>query len=151
MLYLQLFLDDYRYIISTEHVAEITPWVKLTKVPKTPEYIVGLCSYRGLSVPVIDICELFLGRPCKRKLSTRIIFLESNYGSDNGKIIGILAEKATEIIRINENSFMSPGIYGSDIPFIGPVVADEDGLITKLMPKEIFSKIDKELLFDKAI
>jgi chemotaxis-related protein WspB len=150
MQYIQLFLDEYRYIISTEDVVEITPWVKLTHVPKVPDYIAGLCSYRGISVPVIDLCELFLGRGAKKKLSTRIIFLDIACTNNNNKVIGILVEKATEIISVDEGTFMNPGIYGSDMPFVGPVVADEHGLVTKIMPKEIFSKVDNELLFEQA-
>lgn len=149
-LYVQLFLDDFRYIISTADIIEITPWVKLTKVPKVPEYIAGLCSYRGMSVPVVDLCGLFIGRSSDRKLSTRIIFLNISSADGKSKVIGILVEKATEVVRVNEDDFMNPGIYGSDMPFVGPVLSDDDGLITKIMPKDIFQKIDNQLLFDQA-
>lgn len=147
MLYVQLFLDDYRYILSTADVIEITPWVKLTKVPKVPGYISGLCSYRGMSIPVIDLCELFLNRSCKKMLSTRIIFMKLQSDDNDDKIIGVLVEKATEIVSLDEDSFMNPGLYGTDMPHVGPVVADEKGLVTQILPKEIISKVDNNLLF----
>ncbi len=76
MLFVKFYLDEYRYVLSTRDVVEIVPGIRLTPVPKVPAYISGLCNYRGKSVPVIDLCELFLDRASSKKLSTRIIFIK---------------------------------------------------------------------------
>ncbi len=56
-----------------------------------------------------------------------------------------MVEKATETISIDEALFMDTRVYSSEAPFIGPVVADESGLVTRILPDEIFSQIDNEL------
>lgn len=147
MLFVQLYLDDYRYILSTSNVVEIVPGVRLTPLPKMPAYISGLCNYRGSSVPVIDLCELFLNRPCNQKLSTRIIFVNADRSGKEKKIVGLLVEKATETLKIDEESFVDSGIQNQESPFLGPVVADNHGLVTRIIPDEIFDQIDGELLF----
>ena len=35
----------------------------------------------------------------------------------------------------------------SEMQFIGSVVNDDDGMITKILPQDIFSKLDEELFF----
>lgn len=150
MLYVQLFLDDYRYILSTANVVEIVPGVRLTPLPNVPSYVSGLCNYRGSSVPVIDLCELFLNRPCNKKLSTRIIFVNTISVGREDKIVGFLVERATETLKIEEGSFVDSGIHNHEMPFIGSVVADAQGLVTRIMPDEIFKQIDSDLLFGAA-
>lgn len=150
MLFLQLYLNEYRYILSTSNVVEIVPGVKLTPMPKVPKYISGICNYRGSSVPVIDLCELFLNRPSKKKLSSRIVFVNVNKPGIDEKIVGFLVEKATETIKVDEDSFISSGIHNKDLPFMGPVVSDNQGLITRILPDEIFNEIDNDLLFSNG-
>lgn len=147
MLFLQFYLDGYRYVLSTSDVVEIVPGIQLTPVPKAPGYISGLCHYRGASVPIIDLCELFLSRPCNRKLSTRIIFVNASRPGIEKKIVGFLVEKATETVKADEDSFIDSGVHNKDMPYMGPVVSDGQGLVTRIFPDEIFNKIDDELLF----
>ncbi|WP_455198553.1 chemotaxis protein CheW [Kaarinaea lacus] len=150
MLFAQFYLDEYRYVISTANVVEIVPGIRLTPIPKVPPYIAGLCNYRGFSVPVIDLCELFLNRPCNKNLSSRIIFLDSKRPGIKNNLVGLMVEKATEIQNIDEGSFVDSGIHNEDMPFIGPVVADNHGLVTRVLAEEIIDQVDNELLFSGA-
>lgn len=150
MLFVQIYLDEYRYIISTSSIVEIIPGVNLTPFPGVPSYIAGICSFRGKSVPVIDLCELFLNRPSEKKFSTRIIFVNAEQKNGEKKLVGLLAEKVTETIKVDEESFIHPGVHNSDKPFIGDVVSDGKGLVSRILTREIFNKIDSKLLFGAA-
>ncbi len=147
MQYVKFNLDEFRYVLSISDVVEIIPYVKLTALPNMPDYLAGLCNYRGYSVPVIDLSSLFLKRPCNKKLSTRIIVIEVLENSSENKMVGLMVEKATEIVKIEEDSFMDPGVYGNDLPYIGPVMADNLGLVSRIYPSEVFSQIDDKILF----
>ncbi len=147
MQYVKFNLDEFRYVLSISDVVEIIPYVKLTALPNLPDYISGLCNYRGLSVPVVDLSSLFLDRPCNKKLSTRIIVIEATENSSEKKLVGLMVEKATEIVKIEEDSFMDAGVYGDDMPYLGPVTADNSGLVSRIYPGEIFSQIDSNILF----
>lgn len=147
MQYVKFNLDEFRYMLSTSDVVEIIPFVRLTAVPNLPGYLIGLCNYRGKSVPVIDLCSLYIQKSCCKKLSTRIIVIEAIENNSETKLIGLMVEKATEIIKVDEDSFMDSGVYGDDMPQTGPVIADKAGLISRILPDEIFSQIDSEILF----
>jgi chemotaxis-related protein WspB len=150
MQYVKFNLDEFRYVLSISDVVEIIPYVKLTPLPNLPNYLAGLCNYRGFSVPVIDLCNLFLKRPCNKILSTRIIVVEVIDKNSIKKMVGLMVEKATEIVKVEEDSFMDAGVYGDDLPYLGPVTADSTGLISRIQPNEIFSQIDNEILFPAA-
>lgn len=150
MLYVQIFLDDHRYILPASNVVEIVPGVSLTPQQKLPEYISGLCNYRGISVPVIDVCELFLERPCSKKLSTRIILVKASRHDEKNKLIGLMVERATETLKIDDESFVDSGIHNVDMPFTGPVIVDGQGIVTRIMTDEIFDQIDDHLLFERS-
>jgi chemotaxis-related protein WspB len=150
MQYVKFNLDEFRYVLSISDVVEIIPYVKLTPLPNLPGYLAGLCNYRGNSVPVIDLCSLFIERACNKKLSTRIIVVEVIESDSVKRMVGLMVEKATEIVKVEEDSFMDAGIYGNDLPYLGPVMADSTGLVSRIQPNEIFSQIDSEILFPAA-
>ena len=147
MQYVKFNLDEFRYVLSISDVVEIIPYVKLTALPNLPDYLAGLCNYRGFSVPVIDLCSLFLKRPCNKKLSTRIIVVEIGEGNSPDKMVGLMVEKATEIVKVEDENFMDAGVYGDDLPYLGPVMADSTGLVSRIQPAEIISQIDTKILF----
>jgi len=147
MQYVKFNLDEFRYVLSIVDVVEIIPYVKLRALTKSPEYIAGQCKYRGIPIPVIDLCSLFLQRPCNRKLSTRILIVERVDTNLANKLVGFMVEKATEIIKVEEDDFMDASKYGEDLPFTGQVLADPTGLICRLRTSDIFSKIDYKNLF----
>ena len=147
MQYVKFNLDEFRYVLSISDVVEIIPYVKLSALPNLPDYFAGLCNYRGFSVPVIDLCGLFLKRPCNKKLSTRIVVVEIGENDTDNKLVGFMVEKATEIVKVKDENFMDAGVYGDDLPCLGPVMADSVGLVSRIQPGEIISQIDSEILF----
>jgi chemotaxis-related protein WspB len=147
MQYVKFNLDDFRYVLPISDVVEIIPYVKLTDLPNSPVYFAGICNYRGNSIPVIDLCSLIIKRPCYKKLNTRIIIVKIPENNSTNKMVGLMVEKATEIVKAEEESFMDAGLYGDGLPSIGQVLADSSGLISRFFPAEICSQIDNEILF----
>lgn len=147
MLYSKFHIGDDRYVVAISQITAIVPYVNLKSIPSLPEYAAGLLNYHGISVPVIDLCQLLLDRSCSRKLSSRIIVttIKSNYG---GVItVGFLVEHATETITADDEEFIDPRMRNPDIPFIGFVANFDDGMITRINPEDIFAKIDERLFF----
>ncbi|MBL1275267.1 MAG: chemotaxis protein CheW [Ectothiorhodospiraceae bacterium] len=145
MLYSQFFIADTRYVISIDQITAIVPYVTLKVIPGLPDYAAGLLHYHGKSVPVIDLCQLFIGRPCGKKLSTRIILVTLLTQKDKRLTLGLLVERATETFSAEEGAFVDPGMHNPELPFIGPVTNDLTGIITMITPRNIFDKIDDAL------
>ena len=150
MLFIQFYLDEFRYVISTRDVVEVVPCVKLKPVPHAEDFIAGLFNYRGTSVPVIDLNSLLLRRPSAQKLSTRIILVHLKRGANDSCLFGIKVEKATETVKLDEKDFRQAGVVNTDMPILGPVIADADGLITRIEPQQILPLISDALAFTAA-
>lgn len=147
MLYSQFCIGDDYYVIAINQITAIVPFVNLKKIPSLPDYAVGLLGFHGNSVPVIDLCRLFKDRPCDRKLSSRIILVKIMIGQECERTIGLLVERATETYSADDSEFINPGMYNPDLPFVGPIINDDIGVITKILPQRIFERIDEKLFF----
>jgi len=152
MLYSKFFIGDDRYVIAINQITAITPYVYLKSIPSLPGYAAGLLNYRGLSIPVIDLCQLLIARSCVRMLSTRIIITTIKSNKGNGDItVGFLVENATETLSVDDDEFIEPGMSNPELPFIGLVVNDEEGVVTKISPQDIFGKLDEKLFFSENL
>jgi chemotaxis-related protein WspB len=152
VLYSLFSIGDDRYAIAINEVAVIAPFVKLKSMPSLPEYAAGLMNYRGDLVPVIDLCQLLISRPCSRILSTRIIITTIKSVSGEGDVeIGFLVENATGTFSADDVEFIESGMKNPEMPFIGPIANDNEGMITKITPQDIFEKIDERLFFPESV
>jgi chemotaxis-related protein WspB len=92
--------------IDTDQIIEILPMVVLRSVQPAPDHIAGVFNYHGKIVPVIDLCRLTRGTPCKICYSTRIIMVNDSrlQDSDSSQLlhpIGLIAERVTETLKLS--------------------------------------------------
>ena len=137
MLFLMVHLGDDRYVLNTGQISEILPLVHLKRVPQMPPAVAGVFNYRGTPVPVVDLAQLTLGRPAQAHLSTRLVL--ASYVDTNGDrhSLGMIAERATDTIRLNPMDFGPCGMANGDLGYLGPVTADARGVIQWLDPAKI--------------
>lgn len=146
MLFLQFYMDDARYVMAAREVIEVIPMVKLQPLPQVPPHITGLLCYRGKSVPVVDLCQLLLNRPCNQRLSTRIIVAKAERNNVS-RTIGLVVEKSTETRKFEESEFFDPGIENPATPYQDGVTRDKEGLIQRITAQSMFTEPEFDLLF----
>ena len=152
MLYAKFNIGDDRYVIAINQITVITPYVNLKSIPSMPDYAAGILIYHGISIPVIDLCQLLISRPCARLLSSRIIITTIESSRGNGDItLGFLVENATETFSADDEEFVDPGMKNTEPPFVGLVANDDEGIITKIVPQDIFGQVDEELFFSESV
>ena len=98
--YITFILDKNTCCIKILHVAGFYKFlnVKLTKVPCTPDFIVGIVSIKGRYITVIDLLKYTENRNVEITKETSIIVVEyEDYE------IGIIADAIGETIDIDEN------------------------------------------------
>lgn len=83
--------------------------VELRKIAGAPVGTAGEFVYRGEPVPVLDLCQLALGRPSNLRLSTRIILLRHEPQRGVMKPLGLVAEHATELAQKSLTEFTAVG------------------------------------------
>jgi len=146
-LYLQLFVDNNRYALSAKDVIAIVPVVSLHEVPKSPDYIVGILNYHGDSVPVVDVRALLAGNKSKNRLSTRIVVIKFYADNKGQRLIGLLAEKLTEVARVDESEFKASGVQNNDASYLGDVLTDDLGILQRLTVSELLPTTAQKMLF----
>ena len=110
----------------------------------------GLCQYRGVPVPVIDLSELALGRPSANRLSTRIVLVQFPDPVSGPQLLGLLAERATETLRRDPADFVAAGVSVGAASYLGPVTADARGLIQRIEVQRLLPASLRARLFDEA-
>ncbi len=147
MLFLLFQLGHDRYALEASRVVEILPFVELKRIPRAPAGVAGIFNYRGQPVPVVDLCELTLGRPASERLSTRILVVNYPDAAGQNHLLGLVAENATEMVHKQESDFVNPGVKMDSAPFLGRVILDDEGVIQRIHDQRLLSENVRDLLF----
>jgi chemotaxis-related protein WspB len=132
MLYIVFRIGEDRYALATGCVVEIVPLVDVKHVPQAEFGIAGIFNYHGTPTPVVDLSALAAGRPGLRRLSTRIILVRYEDERAGTRVLGLIAEGATETMRREESDFATFGLGNRSAPYLGPVTRGATGLIQRV-------------------
>lgn len=97
------------YALPADVVLHMESFEGATPVPGAPSYVLGIVQVRGRVIPVIDLRRRFGLGERQRELSDRVIVVEHE-----GRHVGLLADKAREVIRLAPTAFQPPPNVGSD-------------------------------------
>lgn len=95
MLLLLLRVARDRFALPARRVVEVLPDVVLQPASGLGPGCAGLLAYRGEAVPVLDLGRRLAGRPCRRRLSTRLVLVRDGAEA----LWGLRAEGVTGTLR----------------------------------------------------
>jgi chemotaxis-related protein WspB len=149
-LFLLMQLDGNRYALDIDQIVEVLPLVSLNAVPRAPHGIAGMMDYGGVPVPVIDLSQLLVNRSAHRRLNTRLVIVHYRRG-ERHHLLGLIAERATEMMRRDPADFQDSGIDAASPPQLGPVALDADGPVHRLevgalLPHELAESLFRQLV-----
>jgi purine-binding chemotaxis protein CheW len=154
--YLTFKLDNEIYGISIQKVREVLDWTRVTKVPQTPDYMIGVLNLRGNVVPIIDMKMKFGLNAVEKTINTCIIIVEVLLNNDIS-VIGILADSVKEVIEISDNQIEPAPKLGVkiNIDFIkGIGKHDGDFIIIldidKIFQEDCYAGVDNLEITDSA-
>ncbi len=128
MLLLLFETSDGRYALDSQKIVEIIPCLMPKKIPGAPDYVAGIINYRGEPVPLFDLCILSGGAACKNFYSTRIILVHYPL-EQRDRVIGLIAEQTTDVVRCDESDIRSSGILLGKNSSSSVVKSDQDELV----------------------
>ena len=96
-------LDAAEYAIPASDVLHMESFGGATPVPGTPPHVSGIVQIRGKVVPVLDLRRRFGMAPGKQTIDSRVIVV-----SCAGRTVGLLADSAREVIRLESDSIKPP-------------------------------------------
>ena len=123
MLFLLFQIGSVRYALEASRVVEVIPLLDLKPVPQAPRGIAGMFNYRGQIVPALDLSEITTGTRAAERLSTRILVLRIAVPGRGERLLGLIAERATTMLRKEPEEFVDPGLAPDSPTNLGPASA----------------------------
>ncbi len=115
-------------ILSIQEIIKPIEW---TKVPFTPDFVLGVFNLRGNVLPLIDLRKKFNAPNAEFDDDSRFIVIK--VGDD---LAGFVIDRLTEALRIEENSILPPPDTSRDAIIEG-VARKDDRIITILKIKAL--------------
>lgn len=152
--YLVFQIGSELFSTNVSKVLSIQELVKITKVPKTPDYIIGVINLRGNVLPVIDTRMKFSIPVTDFTVNTCIIVMETQI--DNSPIqVGALVDSVHSVIEVDKNNILPPPGVGNKFQseFIIGMIKNDDKFIIQLDIDKVFSSNEliniKKIVADK--
>ncbi len=138
--FLSFLLGEETFAIHVGQVLNILEMVKITEVPRTPDYMKGIINLRGEVLPVIDTRMKFGMTPTEYTKNTCILVCEVEVNHEMIKV-GALVDSVVEVLEIRDTDIKpTPVIHEkSKSQFITGVVKIDESFIILLDINRVFS------------
>ena len=141
--YLTFKLAGEEYGIDILTVQEIRGFEKATRIPKTPDYLLGVINLRGAVVPIIDLRVRF-ELPDMSVGNNTVIILVKIATEHSHRTIGMVVDAVSDVHLISEEQLGTmPDLHGAIAgDFINGIATVNDKMIILL---------DVDLLINSAV
>lgn len=145
--YLTFKLSEEIFGVDVAQVREILDYVKITKVPQTPDFMCGVINLRGSVVPVVDMNLKFGMQKRERTVNTCIVVVEVKI-DDSTTIIGALVDSVQEVFEIEPENIEPAPKIGTKLKtdFIKGMGKQDDKFIIILDIDKVFTTEEIELV-----
>lgn len=130
-------VGDAVYVIASADVREMETFSGATRIPGTAAYVAGLVQIRGRVIPVIDLRARFGLPPIERTLDARVIVV-----TEGEREVGLLADTAREVVRIEADKFGPPPDVVSEqaAGFVNAIAETGKRLVLRLDASRVIGK-----------
>ncbi|MCP4756377.1 MAG: chemotaxis protein CheW [Proteobacteria bacterium] len=112
--YLTFKLENETFALDIAKVREVLEFSRVTKVPQTPEMMIGVINLRGSVVPVIDLRLKFDMGKSERTVNTCIIIIEITI-DEEVTMIGALVDSVQEVMDLDSDHIEPPPKIGTKL------------------------------------
>ena len=127
--FMTFFLNDRAYGLPLRHVAEITPFRDLNKLPHMPRAVEGILDLRGRVVPVVNLRARMSLPPLDPTKIGTILVLDLA-----GTATGLLVDAVDAVVSIPESDIVpaSPLLAGLDGAWVEGFIVQGERVVTLL-------------------
>lgn len=137
-----------RYALELALVERILPHLTLRPLPHLPPWLAGLLEYQGHPLPVVELCRLLGDKPCRDRMSTRLILVHYPAPPGYRPLLGLLAEEVLQVVEPPAGGFQSPGLAAPETPYLGGLAATGgQAMVQRLTPEELLPPPVRQRLF----
>ena len=110
--YLTFRLDDETFAVDIAQVREVLDFTAVTRVPQTPDYMLGVINLRGSAVPVVDMRSKLGMTRAEATVHSCIIIVEVEIDG-NTVVLGALADSVQEVMDLDSDQVEPPPQIGT--------------------------------------
>jgi purine-binding chemotaxis protein CheW len=121
------------YGVDILRVQEIKGWDRVTRIPHTPEYVLGVINLRGAVVPILDLRRRFGLDASVFGPATVIIVVRVDHVRGE-RTVGMVVDAVSEVYNVAaEEAKPPPSVCGNiDIVFVKALATVEDKMLILL-------------------
>jgi purine-binding chemotaxis protein CheW len=125
--------------VGIEEVHEIVRVPEITAVPDAPPFLEGMINLRGKILPVIDLRRRLRIAGAGRDKHTRVLITE-----DGGRLVGLLVDAVSEVIRVPAEAIEPPPemISSIGVEYLSGVAKAGERLISLLDVRRVLGLDD---------
>ena len=138
--YVTFELDEEIFGLDVSKVLEILDVTTITKVPQSPDFMLGVINVRGSVVPVVDLRLKFGIKRVEATADTRIVIMEVALDGEI-VVVGTLADSVLDVMELKPSQIEPPPKIGAKwrTEFINGIGRHGDRFIILLNIDRIFS------------
>ena len=128
--YLSFFLGGQEYATDILRVQEIKGWDTVTRVPYSPNYILGVINLRGAIVPVVDL-RVRLALESAPFDSATVVIVVRVAGARGERIVGLVVDAVSDVYSFSDENIQPPpeAVGSLDQMFVLGLAKLEDKLV----------------------
>ncbi len=150
-LYLTFELATETYGLEILKVQEIIGIMKVTSIPRTPDFVRGVINLRGKVIPVIDLRLKFGMESIENTDRTCIIVVQVSCGGED-ITMGICVDEVAEVMDISTGQVEPPPSFGTslDAQFIMGMGKVGDNVIMLLDVDKVLSSLELNIVAETS-
>jgi purine-binding chemotaxis protein CheW len=140
------------YGLDIKSITEVIRPLKITPLPKMPEFIEGVINLRGVIIPIVDLRKRFApGKTVQHPKSLRIMMVKgaaSRATGDARELLGLIVDSVQEVLNMPLKNMEPPpaAATGQNAEFISGMGKVGDRLIIFLDITRILSTQERSAL-----
>lgn len=138
--FLTFILDDEVFAVNITQVREVLDFTTITKVPRTPEFLIGVINLRGAVIPVVDMRKKFGIEGADRTVNSCIVIMEISLDGES-TVLGALVDSVQEVLDLEADQIEPAPRIGTRLKteFIHGMGKRDDEFIIILDINKVFS------------
>ena len=138
--YLTFKLEEEVFALDIGKVREVLDFTKITKVPRTPDFMLGVINLRGSVMPVVDMRLKFGLSKTEFTVNTCIIIVEVELDGEI-TMLGALVDSVQEVMELDPDQIEPPPRIGTRLntKFIKGMGKQGEGFLIIIEIDKVFS------------
>lgn len=113
--FLTFVLGGEEYGVTILQVQGIQGWDRVTPIPNTPDYILGVINLRGAIVPIVDLRRRFGMPAAEFGPTTVVIVVRVAHADRNERTLGLVVDAVSEVCNVSAEARKPAPDFGSGI------------------------------------